>query len=82
MADKPPALAEPAREWIADRVATGAWPDAETYLNDLVARDREAAERRAALDAAIDEGFASGFVEQSIESVFEEIRHRHRDAKA
>ena len=80
MSDKPPALAEPAREWIAQRVATGAWPDAEAYLNDLVARDREDAEKLAAFHAAIDEGLASGFVEMSVEQVFAEIRQRHGNA--
>ncbi len=82
MADKPPALAEPSREWIAQRVATGAWPNAEAYLDDLVTRDREVAVKLAALNAAIDAGIASGFVEKSIDEVFAEIRQRHRDAAA
>lgn len=80
MADMPTCLAEPAREWIAERVASGAWPDAGAYLNDLVARDREDAEKLTAFNAAIDAGFASGFVEMSVEEVFAEIRQRHNDA--
>lgn len=80
MPDKPLAPAEPAREWIAERVATGAWPDADAYLSDLVARDRATAKQRAALNAAIDAGIASGFVETSIDEVFAEIRQRHRNA--
>jgi Arc/MetJ-type ribon-helix-helix transcriptional regulator len=80
MADKPTSLAEPAREWIAQRVASGAWPDADAYLNDLVERDRQDAEKQAAFNAAIEKGFASGFVEMSIEEVFAGIRQRHSNA--
>jgi antitoxin ParD1/3/4 len=80
LSDTPRSLAEPAREWIASRVATGAWPDADAHLNDLVAKDREEAEKLAALNAAIDAGFASGFVEMRIEDVFAEIRQRHSNA--
>jgi putative addiction module CopG family antidote len=80
MSDTPRSLAEPAREWIATRVASGAWPDADAYLSDLVAKDREASEKLAAFNAAIDEGFASGFVEMSIDDVFAEIRQRHSNA--
>jgi Arc/MetJ-type ribon-helix-helix transcriptional regulator len=77
MADTPKTLAEPAREWIASQVASGAWPDADAYLNDLVERDRQQAEKQAAFNAEIEKGFASGFVEVSIEEVFAGIRQRH-----
>jgi Arc/MetJ-type ribon-helix-helix transcriptional regulator len=80
MADTPKSLAEPAREWIASQVASGAWPDADAYLNDLVERDRLDAERQAAFNAAIEKGFASGFVEMSIDEVFAGIRQRHSNA--
>ena len=49
-------LAEPASEWLAQRVASGEWPSREAYVADLIARDREEAEREAALHAALDEG--------------------------
>ncbi|MBC7521942.1 MAG: hypothetical protein H7268_12725 [Sandarakinorhabdus sp.] len=80
MADTPKTLAEPAREWIAQRVNSGAWPNEQAYLNNLVARDQEQAEKLAALNAAIDAGLASGFVEKSIDEVFAEIRQRHSNA--
>jgi antitoxin ParD1/3/4 len=80
MVDKPNSFAEPAREWIAQRVASGAWPDAEAYLNDLVTRDRVYVEKLAALNAAIDEGLASGVSELSIEEIFAQARARHLDA--
>ncbi len=71
MADTPNSFAEPAREWIAQRVATGAWPDAEAYLSDLVERDRKIAEQRAALKAEIDKGLASGISPHSLDEIFE-----------
>jgi antitoxin ParD1/3/4 len=80
MADTPSNLAEPAREWIATRVASGAWPDADAYLSDLVARDREDAEKLAALNAAIDEGLASGISDLTIEEIFAQARARHLNA--
>ena len=81
MSDKPPALAEPAREWIAARVATGAWPDADAYLNALIERDREDADTFAALHAALDEGDVSEICNLSIEDIFEEARARNLRAK-
>jgi Arc/MetJ-type ribon-helix-helix transcriptional regulator len=80
MANTPKSLAEPAREWIAQRVASGAWPNADAYLNDLVERDRLQAEKQAAFDAAIEKGFASGFVEMSIDEAFAVVRQRHHNA--
>jgi antitoxin ParD1/3/4 len=77
MADTPKTLAEPAREWIAQRVASGAWPDADAYLSDLVERDREEAAKLTALHAALDEGEASGISELTIEEIFAEARQRN-----
>jgi antitoxin ParD1/3/4 len=82
MNDTPTRLAEPAHEWIAERVASGAWPDEAAYLNDLVARDREDAERLAALHAALDEGEASGISDLSIEDIIAQARARNLSAKA
>ncbi|WP_416909022.1 MAG: hypothetical protein ACMVO5_05285 [Polymorphobacter sp.] len=82
MAQKPTSLAEPAREWIAQRVATGAWPSSEAYLNELVERDRIDTERQAALNAALDEGDASEDCGLSIEEIFAEARKRNLGAKA
>ncbi len=53
-------VAEPTARWIDERVQSGDYPDAATYVADLVARDRTDTAHRAALDAALDEGEASG----------------------
>ena len=82
MADTPSNLAEPAREWIATRVASGAWPDADAYLSELVAKDREEAEKLSALNAELDEGDASDTIEMSINEIFAVARQRNLRASA
>lgn len=78
MDDMPTRLAEPARAWIADRVASGAWPDEAAYLNDLVARDRDDVERLAFVRAAIAEGRASGMSNRTLTDIIAEGRERHK----
>lgn len=73
-------LAEPTQAWIDAQVAAGRAPSAEAYLADLVARDREQAEKQATFDAAIREGFESGFVELTVDAVFDGIRQRRAPA--
>ena len=77
MDDSPRNLAEPAREWIAQRVASGAWPDAEAYLNDLVERDREDTEKLAFVRNAVAEGRASGASQRTLDDIVAEGRARH-----
>ncbi len=77
MDDSPRTLAEPAREWIAQRVASGAWPDAEAYLNDLVERDREDAEKLTFVRNAVAEGRASGTSQRTLDDIIAEGRARH-----
>jgi antitoxin ParD1/3/4 len=70
-------LAEPARAWIAERVASGAWPDEAAYLNDLVARDRDDAERLAFVRSAIAEGRASGLSNRTLADIVAKGHERH-----
>jgi antitoxin ParD1/3/4 len=51
-------------------------------LSDLVARDREQAEKLAALHAALDEGDASEIVDMTMEEIFAEARARNISAAA
>lgn len=75
-------LAEPTQAWIDAQVAAGRAPNGETYLADLVARDRELAEQLAALHAALDEGEASGISDLTVEQVFEKARRDwHAEAR-
>lgn len=77
MSDTPRSLAEPAREWIATRVASGAWPDADAYLSDLVAKDREEAEKLTYVRDAIVASKASGMSNRSLDDIIAEGRARH-----
>ena len=73
-------VAEPTARWIDERVQSGDYPDAATYVADLVARDRTDTAHRAALDAALDEGEASGVSPRTVEQIFAEARARHMHA--
>ncbi len=77
MDETPTRLAEPAREWIAERVASGAWPDEAAYLNDLVARDRDDVERLAFVRSAIAEAKASGLSNRTMADIIADGRQRH-----
>ncbi len=68
-----PALAKPARAWVAPRVASGEWASEAAY----VSRDWKDAERLTALHAAIDEGDTSEISDLTIKQIFEETRARH-----
>jgi len=77
MDNAPNRHAEPARDWIASQVASGAWPDEAAYLNDLVARDRDDVERLAFVRAAIADARASGLSDRTLADIVAEGRQRH-----
>ena len=70
-------LAKTEAEWIEAQVAAGRFPDAESFVAELVARDRADAEKLEVLRAAIDEGRNSGISEKSLDEIFEEAMERH-----
>ncbi len=65
-------------EWIEAQVAAGRFPDAESFVAELVARDRADAARLEILRAAIDEGLNSGISERTLDEIFEEAMARAR----
>ena len=67
-------LAEPASTWIAQRVDSGEWPTREAYVEALIDREREDADKLAALHAALDEGMASGVSELTFADIVKEAR--------
>lgn len=77
MDETPTRLAEPVRAWIAERVASGTWPDEAAYLNDLVARDRDDVERLAFVRSAIAEAKSSGLSNRTLADIVAEGRQRH-----
>lgn len=69
-------VAEPTARRIDERVQRGDYPDAATYIADLVARDSTDTAHRAALDVALDGGEASGVSPRTVEQIFPEARVR------
>lgn len=69
-------IPEALKSWAEARVAEGSYSSTSDYVRDLVRRDRDFAEKVAALQAAIDEGLASGVSERSVEDIIADNRKR------
>jgi len=63
-------------------VAEGRYSSTSDYARDLVRRDQDYAQKRAALQAAIDAGLASGVSERDPFEYLNELRGRLRSADA
>lgn len=70
-------IPEALKNWAEARVAEGSYSSTSDYVRDLVRRDRDYAEKLAALQAAIDEGLASPEVDTSIEDIIARGLARH-----
>jgi antitoxin ParD1/3/4 len=77
MAQMNVSLPDQLKGWAESRVAEGRYSSTSDYVRDLVRRDREAEEKRRALQAAIDEGLASPIVDTSIEDIIARGRARN-----
>ncbi len=69
-------LAEPASIWIDARVEAGDWPTREAYVEALIAREREDAEKLAYVREAVAQGLASGPSGRTIDDIVREGRAR------
>jgi len=70
-------IPEALKSWAEARVAEGSYSSTSDYVRDLVRRDRDYAEKLAALQAAVDEGLASPEVDTSIEDIIARGLARH-----
>ncbi len=70
---------DPMRQWVEGRVQSGRYASASDYLRDLIRRDQEQAEARAALSTALAEGEASGESPRRITDIIAAL-HRGGDA--
>ncbi|WCM27438.1 type II toxin-antitoxin system ParD family antitoxin [Sphingomonas sp. QA11] len=61
------------------RVATGDFASVEDYIQELIQRDQNRAEKLARLQAAIEIGRASGMGTRSLQEIYDDNRRR-RDA--
>ena len=70
-------LPDDLQSWADARAVEGGFSSTADYICDLVRRDREDAEKLAALQAAIDAGLASGVSERAIEDIIADLRNRN-----
>ncbi|MFA5970435.1 MAG: type II toxin-antitoxin system ParD family antitoxin [Sphingomonas sp.] len=70
-------IPEALKSWAEARVAEGSYSSTSDYVRDLVRRDRDYAEKLAALQAAVDEGLASPEVDTTIEDIIAEGNRRY-----
>ena len=69
-------LPDDLQSWADARAVEGGFSSTGDYICDLVRRDREDAEKLAALQAAIDAGRASGASERTIEDIIADCKNR------
>ena len=69
-------LPDDLQRWTDARAVEGGFDSGSDYVRDLVRRDRDYAEKLAALQAAIDEGLASGVSDRTIEDIIADRRKR------
>lgn len=53
-------LPDPMKTWVEDQAKSGRFANSSDYMRDLIRRDRQRLEAKAALQAAIDSGLNSG----------------------
>lgn len=70
-------LPDDLQRWTDARAVEGGFDSGSDYVRDPVRRDRDYAEKLAALEAAIDEGLASGVVDTSIDEIIARGLARH-----
>lgn len=68
------AVPAPLRGWVQSRVEEGGYADAGEYVRDLIRRDQERVEERAAVVAALVEGEGSGVSARSVPDILAEMR--------
>ncbi len=70
-------LPDDLQRWADARAVEGGFGSTSDYICDLVRRDREDAEKLAALQVAIDAGLASGASERTIQDIIADRRKRN-----
>ena len=68
------------REWVQSRIESGQYASVSDYVRDLIRRDQEKADERAALVAALVEGEQSGVSARRVPDILEALRKEQRGA--
>ncbi|MDO8900601.1 MAG: type II toxin-antitoxin system ParD family antitoxin [Phenylobacterium sp.] len=69
-------LPDAMKDWVEGRAATGRYSNASDYVRDLIRRDQERADKRAALQQLIQEGEESGASDLSAADILDRARGR------
>lgn len=67
-------LPDPMKAWVEAQAQTGRYSNASDYVRDLIRRDQEQTDRRAALQRHLDEAEASGISPRGVEEIVAEAR--------
>ena len=62
-------LPDPMKAWVEQQAETGKYSNSSDYVRDLIRRDRERAEKIAAMQAKITEGLNSGVSPHSMQEI-------------
>jgi antitoxin ParD1/3/4 len=69
---------DPMREWVERRIESGQYASVSDYVRDLIRRDQEKADERAALVAALVEGERSGISPHQVPDILDALRKEQR----
>ena len=70
-------LPDPMRQWVEAQVQSGHYSNGGDYVRDLIRRDQEYQDRRAALIQALLEGERSGTSERTLAGIWKTVKARH-----
>lgn len=64
------------KEWVESQIKTGHYSNASDYVRDLIRRDQEYYDKRAALIAALEAGEKSGIAEKTLDDIWNDVKAR------
>ncbi|MEO0551025.1 MAG: type II toxin-antitoxin system ParD family antitoxin [Pseudomonadota bacterium] len=69
-------LPQQMKDWVEAQAKEGKYANSSDYVRDLIRRDEELAERKAAMEAKVRDAHESGFSDKTIKQVFADVRER------
>ena len=67
-------LPDPLRDWVQEQIQDGNYASSSDYVRDLIRRDKEVREQKAALQEAITAGLKSGISELSMDDLLADAK--------
>jgi len=69
-------LPQQMKDWVEAQTKDGKYANSSDYVRDLIRKDEESAERKAAMEAKIRDAHESGFSDKSIKQMVSDVRKR------